>query len=128
VERLSLQRVELANAKFVAITESTRSATAALDKRLESMNEFRQQINDMASKFITRSDVESSLKYINENIAANDDSINKCVTRQEMTATQTATNERLSSLEKFSNNTQGRMWVIAAVVVVLELAMHFLQK
>lgn len=112
--------------RFAAVSKSTDQATESLDKRLEGMNEFRQQMNDMAAKFITRSDHDSGIKYISERQQTNETAILGCITRQELGATQTSTNERLQSLEKFSNNTQGRMWVIAALVVVLEIAMRFI--
>jgi hypothetical protein len=112
--------------QFQAIKDATSTATDALDKRLESMNEFRAQMNDWAGKFITRPDVESANKYLGDRVASCENSIGMCITRTEMQTQQSSMSERVSSLEKFSNNMQGRMWVIAAVVVIMEVAMRFI--
>lgn len=112
--------------QFFAILKATDTATTSLDKRLEGMNEFRSQINDMAAKFINRADVDSAIKYLSERIGVSEGTIGNCITRQELNAQQNAMGERVSSLEKFSNNMQGRMWVIAAVVVIMEIALRFL--
>ena len=112
--------------QFASVSKGTDTATDALDKRLEGMNEFRQQMNDMASRFITRSDVESAQKYMTDRVGATELSISNCISRQELASQQSAISERVSGLEKFSNNMQGRMWVIAAVVVVMEIALRFL--
>jgi hypothetical protein len=112
--------------QFQAIKDSTTTATAALDKRLEGMNEFRAQMNDWAGKFITRPDVESANQYLGDRITKTESGLSACITRTELMIQTTTMGERVSSLEKFSNNMQGRMWVIAAVVVVMEVALRFL--
>jgi hypothetical protein len=122
-QNLAKEAIQL---QFSAIQKGTDTATTSLDKRLEGMNEFREQMNDMASKFITRSDVESTIKYMSERISSSEATVSNCISRQEMNTNQTAVSERVSTLEKFSANTQGRMWVIAAVVVIMEIALRFL--
>jgi hypothetical protein len=82
-----------------AISEATRIASTALDRRLEGMNEFREQMNDWATRFITRAESEAAKE---------------------------AMSDRVSALEKVSNNLQGRMWAAAAIVVVVELALRFI--
>lgn len=114
--------------QFGFISKSTDTATASLDKRLEGMNEFREQISDMSSKFITREDVESKIKYMGDRMSVSEAAISNCISRQEMNTQIGALGDRTSSLEKFSNNMQGRMWVIAAVVVIMEVALRFLGR
>lgn len=112
--------------QFDSISKSTETASAAMDKRLEGMNEFRQQMNEWAGKFITRADVENTIKYMGDRVSAMEVGMSTRITRDEMGVQQGAMGERVSSLEKFSNNMQGRMWVIAAVVVIMEIALRFL--
>jgi hypothetical protein len=82
-----------------AVKEATRIASTALDRRLEGMNEFREQMNDWATRFITRAESEAAKE---------------------------AMGDRVSALEKVSNNLQGRLWAVAAIVVVIELALRFI--
>ena len=53
---------EFLEARLEHIEEKTRLATAALDKRLEGMNEFRDTLKDQASRFVTRTDLEVILE------------------------------------------------------------------
>jgi NAD-dependent DNA ligase len=71
--------------QFDSIDDATKIATQALDKRLESMNEFRGQLNDWRADTMTRPEITTQLN---------------------------AMVERMSSLEQFSNNMQGRVLAI----------------
>jgi len=112
--------------QFQFINKTMDNATVALDKRLEGMNEFRRQISDISVQFISRSDVDSTVKYLTERLGSNENSISGCITRAELVAQLSALGDRVAALEKFSNNMQGRMWVIAVVMVIVEVALRFL--
>lgn len=89
---------------------ATDLAREQMDKRLESMNEFRQQLNDQTAKFITREEVQAKqdayIPTINE------------------------AQRRLSLIENSLANIQGRMWAIGVaftiLTVVINIALHFL--
>ncbi len=57
---IDLQRVEIAKLATQSEVSDKAStiARSSLDKRLEGMNEFRQTINDAASHYITRSEID----------------------------------------------------------------------
>jgi hypothetical protein len=98
---LMISELRRVDEKFInqndAVREATRIATAALDKRLEGMNEFRQQINDWSKAFATKADAD-------------------------------ALNQRLYTVEKLLNNMQGRLWGIAALVVIIEVALQWFHR
>ena len=51
-----------------AVEDATRLAAGILERRLEGMNEFRDQLKDQASQFVTRDELGLQLKSINDNI------------------------------------------------------------
>ena len=55
---------ELADARMFAIEQATRVAKESMEKRLESMNEFRDTLRDQSRTFITRSEHETLIKEI----------------------------------------------------------------
>ena len=50
------------------ITKNTALASLQIDKRLESMNEFRDTLRDQAGRLATRSELETSNQALNERI------------------------------------------------------------
>lgn len=54
--------------KIRAIEKASAIRARALDKRLESMNEFRASLKDQSSKFITRDEINICLNKIDEDI------------------------------------------------------------
>jgi CHASE3 domain sensor protein len=75
-----------------AINEATRIATAAMDKRLDSMNEFRQTMNDWSGRYQTR---------------------------EEANLTTSATEKRLSGLEKI-------VWGGLGAVALIEIVLRYM--
>jgi hypothetical protein len=51
---LGVSLKEYIDTRLTAVAHATSIATASLDKRLDSMNEFRDQLKDQAKNFITR--------------------------------------------------------------------------
>ena len=50
------------------IKESVKTAYASMEKRLESMNEFRDTLKDQAAKFITREEMEAKFETIDKQV------------------------------------------------------------
>jgi hypothetical protein len=50
-------RQEITQTQFENINDNVNKATAALEKRLDGMNEFRQTINDSNATYITRKEL-----------------------------------------------------------------------
>lgn len=96
--------------RIVDANHATDLAREQMDKRLEGMNEFRQQLNDQTAKFITRDEVQAKqdayIPTINE------------------------VQRRLSLIENSLANIQGRMWAIGVgftiLTVVINIALHFI--
>lgn len=96
--------------RIVDANHATDLARQQMDKRLEGMNEFRQQLSEQANRLITREEVQAKqdayIPAINEN------------------------QRRLSLLETTQANMQGRMWAIGVgftiITVVINIALHFI--
>jgi len=54
--------------KFCSVKESVNKAESAHDRRLDSMNEFREQLRDQQQTFVEKSTYMSDLKNLNEKI------------------------------------------------------------
>jgi len=57
---------ELINSRMRNIEQSTTLATNQMERRLEGMNEFRDQLKDQASRFITRAEYDILVTNIQE--------------------------------------------------------------
>ena len=57
-----------ADLKYESLDKANKLAADLLDKRLESMNEFRNSLRDQANKFITRDEVNLMIKAIEADI------------------------------------------------------------
>lgn len=80
------------HAKIHSIDEAVNKAEAALSKRLESMNEFRDSLKDQAARLATKTEVEMQI---------------------------TALEQRLQRLEMGRANADGKATVISAIVSVV---------
>lgn len=107
-ERISMR--DYVDMRFTNIERATDLASNAVDKRLEGMNEFREQLNKQAALFVTRSELEDKLKA--ESI------LNR------------ALEARISLLENTISNLQGRFWAIGVgftiFSTIIGIALHFL--
>jgi hypothetical protein len=61
---LTEEKRKFTDEKFLTIEEARRLAKIEQDRRLESMNEFREQLKDQASTFITREFFDSTVEAI----------------------------------------------------------------
>lgn len=64
LEKLSDERDKRYDQRYEAQTESQKIALAALDKRLDSMNEFRQQLRDQGNTFFTRLEHDAYMRAV----------------------------------------------------------------
>lgn len=55
---------EYFDAKFEALEKSIELSRASMEKRLEGMNEFREQLNKQAGTFITKTELDLTLQNI----------------------------------------------------------------
>lgn len=85
--------------------EATDKANSAMDKRLDHMNEFRDQLRDQAAKFVTRDLVDERIVALEKLLNGKTDS----------------NGERIGRLETKGSNLDGRFWAIGAVVIVVNL-------
>jgi len=56
------------NLMFESVEQATELARTQMEARLEGMNEFREQLKDQASKFVTREELESKVSLLNAEI------------------------------------------------------------
>jgi len=59
---------ELFNTKIKGIDREKAAALLAMEKRLEGMNEFRDQLRDQASRFITRDEMTSKFDALTKEV------------------------------------------------------------
>jgi len=64
-ERISLK--EYVDMRFDEVKYSVTTTATQLDKRLDSMNEFRQQLNDQTRDFINRAEYNALVDRVNKN-------------------------------------------------------------
>ena len=86
------------DARFNGIDKSTQIANNALDKRLDAMNAFREQLKDQAAHFITKGEADALASSYKPTIEA--------------------TMNRISELEKSKANMDGRL-VVAGISVTI---------
>lgn len=54
--------------RYQAMERAVDKASASMEKRLEGMNEFRSQLKEQASRFITREEMQATFKSMSEDI------------------------------------------------------------
>lgn len=59
---------EYINFRFKILEKETENARSSMDKRLDGMNEFRDQLKDQAGRFITREEYEAKYEALVEKI------------------------------------------------------------
>jgi hypothetical protein len=129
----ALQSVkEATRADLDAAKEAVNKAEKSNERRFDSVNEFRAQLADQASTFMTRREAEARLGALMEkleSLAA--EHRRDLVTMREMADRLAAASDvRLKVLESSGANLQGRLWAlgagIAMIVVVVNVVIRFL--
>lgn len=95
---------------------AVQKAEETMSKRLDSMNEFRQQLKDQAATFASRELVDKMNKDMDERLDRQERDFRSALTR--VTAEQ---GDRITRLENKGSNLDGRFWAIGAVVIVVNL-------
>ncbi len=124
-------RIKALEDRFVAIDRSTDLAAAAVMARLESMNEFRTQLNSQASHFVTRSEIDSKMDAANAVHAEYDRRIQLLEQNKLNTSAHDVLEKRIQTLEQSISNIQGRMLAtgvgFTVVATIISIALHFIK-
>ena len=117
LEKMLDEREDRTKERFVALDKNISTAIAAADKavgkaesaterRFEGVNEFRQTLADQASLLMPRAE------YLVQHGAL----------AEKLESLKAGIEERMSLLEKFYANLQGRLWAISAIWALVVLA------
>lgn len=120
-------RVELATytAGTSAYERQSSVERGQLDKRLESMNEFRAQLKDQALTFMTRSEsivIEGSIKDDIKRLAI---AITGTVPREEVQAVRERFDSRVKFIEEKLANWDGRLWAFGGVFTIANVLLSW---
>jgi hypothetical protein len=102
------------------------SERAGLDKRLESVNEFRNQLKDQASTFVTRKELDLMISFITADTRRLEAATAAGVRLVDMNAALERGNERLKIIETRSNNSEARLWPLAIFFLFVNGALSWL--
>ena len=117
LEKMLDEREDRTKERFVALDKNISTAIAAADKavgkaesaterRFEGVNEFRQTLADQASLLMPRAEYQVQHGALSEKLEG----------------LKAGIEERMSLLEKFYANLQGRLWAISAIWALVVLA------
>lgn len=111
IEKSIQSEHELHDARFQHVDKSTTLAKDTVDKRLESMNAFREQYNELVTRLPTRVEVDEKLKTL--------------------LAIEDAYETRIQSLEKSVANFEGRVITatgcVGVISILVSIALHYLK-
>lgn len=105
---------------------------ATLDKRLESVNEFRDLLKDQASTFVTRKELDLMMSLITADTQRLELATAAGVRLVDMNAALDRGDERIKQVEAKSSSSDGRLWVLLLLFLVngalswIVFGMHFL--
>jgi len=112
--------------KFAAIEKAVILANAANEKRLDSVNEFRSQLDDQAKTFITRSELNAMLSGITSDIKILRDSSHTFIGRQEHDNMLTRIDANIAELQKSKAFLEGKASQSSVNIAMLMSAMGLL--
>lgn len=93
--------------RFIALEKALNLARVELDRRLEGMNEFREELRRVQSTFVTTEKLE--------------------LFRKEIDVKREGDNKRISELERSKSNIDGRIWVaVVFIPILINVVMIFL--
>ena len=98
LERMIMDLRSHLDQRFENAQTAINKAERTMNERLASMNEFRDTLRDQAAKFATLLQVDDKLHGVEKS--------------------EEAIEKRLTELERWKNNMQGRMWAIPVLVGV----------
>lgn len=102
------------NERLSLINTATEKAAEAMDRRLEGMNEFRQQLRDQSSQFVTRVELESQSGASEQDHNRIRDALAQAATRIELAAIA----EKMDGQQSVIDRSEGRRTVTTAVLAL----------
>jgi hypothetical protein len=99
--------------------KNSSSERAGLDKRLDSMNEFRAQLKDQAVSFVTRAELEPQLSGLASDVRRIELAATGAARLTDMTSAQEREGERIKLIEAKINNWDGRVWALGVVFLIV---------
>jgi hypothetical protein len=134
-EHLAQYRHEVGLA-FESSDRAISKAEIATEKRFDSVNEFRAQLTDQASRFMPRTESEATTNRIIERITDLDNRVNQLISRAEAVAAADRNTERIQELTDRLNRQEGRgiglnagwlylLGLVAAVGTLISLYLAF---
>lgn len=96
--------------------QAVEKAEASMNKRLDSMNEFRVQLKDQAATFATREVLDKVIIDVTDRLDRQERDFRATVSR-----VASDVSDRIGRLENKSSNLDGRFWSIGAVIVVVNI-------
>ena len=119
LERVIEERDRLYIGKFESIENSTVLAAAAVDRRLEGMNEFRAQLNAQAGTFITRTEIDDKLAAVNVIRGELERRLQLLEQNKLNISSHDALEKRIQVMEKHGANIDGRMVTFGIGITLL---------
>lgn len=96
-----------------------------LDKRLESMNEFRAQLKDQATTFVTRNESSVLENAMRTELNRLSNLIGKTVPREETQAVRDRFEGRIKMLEEKGANLDGKMWAFGGIFTIANIVLSW---
>jgi hypothetical protein len=94
-------------------TAEVRKAAEQLDAKLVEMNEFRKENRDLTAKFATSATLDDRVRMLETKIQSLDDYIAEGL------------GKRLTAIEMYKANIDGRFWVWGVLITVITLFLQF---
>jgi vacuolar-type H+-ATPase subunit I/STV1 len=108
---------------FIASEKAILKAENAAEKRFESVNEFRAQLSDQATRFYPRTEAEAAISRVNERIAELGEIASTHMTRLEYNSAHERLVEQVRELNDRANRSEGKglgfsaSWIIVLGVI-----------
>ena len=117
------------NIKIAALEKATIVAASSMEKRLEGMNEFRDQLRDQTGTFVTKPEYAQQVIRINEDIKLLADIKSQFVGRQEHDSMLNKLNDDIRILRESKANLEGKAsqasvnvaMIIAVIGIILAI-------
>jgi len=134
-QRVAMQTNLVAAERAVAtallnVEKAVGKAEIAADKRFDSMNEFREQLNNQAGTFVTRTESDAAINRNTERIQALEGAVKSLATRSEVQVITDRYTERFQDLADRVTKTEGATmgmrqgWTVLVAVATLATGIY----